>query len=221
MARTLAQFHTLVSNTINRGTTFDSVIPDYVRMAIRVLEREQSFEYMLREEVSFTITDGTRTYGASDFVSTGGIIKKINYWRIVDDNSDYHYIEQIDAMESVQVEEDRPSAFWTRVTPVATDVETIQLVTMEEPDEDYTTEISWYEYTVWATGYATIFPWLVNNAEDVLLAQTMLEMKERLRLDEKQLAGWQLIRSEGLSGLVTAETEKQNAGAVRMGYGWG
>ena len=211
---TRSAFHTLVSNEINRETIFDTVIPNYVQRALRFLERNYTFEYM-KSISNLTIVEDVRTYSVTGFTSSE--IKRINFWRMfatdaVSDSVFAKYIKKVDPQEVTQTANETPTDFYMNGIS--------NLVTVQTPAGTVTdAEIGWTEYTSTTTDYTTE-PWLITNAEDVMIAQTMLMMRGRLRLNQERVQAYKDMRDEGIRTLVRSENEHtQGAQEQEMAYG--
>lgn len=214
----LSDFHSEVSEAVGRGSIHDTLIVTYTRRAARWIERNYTLEYMKKFKDDLTISEDDRDILLTSFVSSNATLKRVLFWRIADDTDsdglpEYYYIEEVDPQDHAGLVEARPKTFWRNGST--------ELMLGQNPGEDYTSHIRWDEYTVWPTDTAEE-PWLLANADDVMLGQTMLMLGPRLRLDPARAALWKQLRDEGLRTLLLAEDELR-AGAVEssMRYGNG
>ena len=209
---TLTTFHALVSTEINRGTKFDSEIGNFVRNAAKFVESNHTLEYMKKFDATVDIAEDVRTVPISTLTSNE--IKKILFWRIVNSDATFSYIEKIEAEDLMTRADGKPSNFWI-------DGKT-NFILGSTPDQAYAdTEFGWVEYTAWPTATALgDEPWLVTNAESLMKAQTMLEMKTRLRLSATRKAEYKEARDEALKVLLDAQKELDEGAAVeQMAFG--
>ena len=213
---TLAEFHERVSETINRTDLFNAQIPNFVKLAARRIERRRTFQYMEKfNSSSLDLTEDTRSYAIS--LLTANQIKRINFWRIVNvttgsDNVTFSYIEKVKAADALARPKKKPSHFWLDGWD--------NFILLEIPDKAYdNTEMQWEEFTSWPTDMGQQ-PWLVTNAEDLLMAQTMLLMAPRLRMDEKSVNLWAGLGKDALDTIFTAEQETNIGAEVQqMSFG--
>ena len=196
---TLAVFHTLVSAEVNRGTDHDTAIISYTRRAARWIERNYSFSYMDNFATGSLAT--TRT------LSLPARLKKIDMFRIVDSDNEYSNLELIDPYQLDSTESGEPTAYWYNADT------TIYLD--KTPEETYSYEMQRVQYTSWPTDTSQS-PWLCENAEDALLAQTIVMMKALLKLDDKLVRDWEKLRDEGLRTLFLADQEMRQANRIEF-----
>ena len=213
---TLAEFHERVSEVINRGDKFDSQIPNFVKLAARRIERRRTFQYMEKfDATKLDLVEDTRSYAISTLTSNQ--IKRINFWRIVNvttgsDDVTFSYIEKVKAADILARPKGKPSHFWLDGWD--------NFVLGEIPDKAYDNpEMQWEEFTSWPTNMGQQ-PWLVDNAEDLLMAQTMLLMAPRLRMDDKSVLLWAGLGKDALDTVEAAEQETNIGAEVQqMSFG--
>ncbi len=214
---TLGEFHERVSEVINRADTFDSLIPNFVKLAARRIERRRNFQYMEKfDATKLDLAEDTRTYAIS--LLTSNQIKRINFWRIVNvttgsDDVTFSYIEKVKAADALGRPKEKPSHFWLDAWD--------NFILLEIPDKAYlNTEMQWEEYTSWPATDMGQQPWLITNAEDLMIAQTMLLMAPRLRMDEKSVNLWAGLGKDALETLFTSEQETNIGAEVQqMSFG--
>lgn len=187
----LADFHTLVSSEINKGTLFDDVIPDYTRRSARWLERNYDFKHMERF-VSFTV-DSSATEPRA--VSLPERCKSIEWLRIVNSDGSYTYLTQVDGSDVTGDDETTPTGYW---------LDGVEYFWFDNtPQEDLNMEMCYLQFTDWPTDTSQT-PWFVANAEDVLLGQTIIMMAPRMR-EPKLKAIYQEMRDEGLRTITLSD----------------
>lgn len=200
MAKDVAEFYDLVSAAINRGTTYDSIIPTYVARAVRFLEQNYSFEYMKVTDSDFYgLTAGERVYEQPEN------LKKIHLWRVIKANGKYLDLEKVDpadlgaTTDPTANESPVPSTFYLEGR--------LYMILNVEPDQDYNNAELWHEvFTDWSDVDAGDAPWLVVNAENLLLNQTVILMGTRLR-DPKLIALHTKEKEENLRVMSLSEEE--------------
>lgn len=203
----LGEFHSSVSAEINRGAAHDAAIPDAVRRAARWLERNYTFRYM---EIKTLIS-----YSAGiDYVDAFLIdkTKKIMDLAINDTDGTVDHLDQVEPIDLHEKETAKPTSWYLLQT--STYIWTNTVI-----DQAYTGYVHRAQYTTWPTSLATSGIWLIDNAEDVLLAQAMILLAPRMRAPELA-ALYGKMRDEGLRTLVMADEEQRSSGAVlQMNFG--
>jgi len=204
---TLGEFHDMVRLTLKKGTTLDNVFPSRVRQAVRWIERNFTFQYMKRigtvtldlaSEFPWAVETPSKTWKSIDLV------------RIVDGSSIYPLTMDPDYNQQLTFPTERPTRY------VLDGVERIMLNSM--PDKDYYIEVFWNQYTSWGVD-DNFTCWLLENAEDLLLYQSMLHMA--LYLSDDRMASTYLAgRDEALRTLMVEAQERTATGLndLRMGF---
>jgi len=191
---TLGELTTLVSSSIARGTSLDTQIPNFIRMAARWLERNHSFKYMERfGQFSFDISANE----PRRLSLPNSRVKKIEMARGVLTDGSFQKQKQIDPEELNSIQVGMPKSFWLDGVNC--------LVFDKTPDENYTEELKWIEFTSWPTD-AAAETWLLVHAEDLLLARTMLHMAPFMR-DQKLKTYWQELASTSLTTVLHTDAE--------------
>lgn len=190
----LSELHTLVSSAVARGTTLDATIPNFVRMAARWIERNRTYKYM--ERFGDFAFDTTADYPRRITFPTDRV-KRFNFLRGVNSDGSFQNQKQIDPQELNSIEEGMPKSFWMDGVNY--------LVFDKTPDEDYAEEIAWEEYTAWPTDDDSE-NWLLRNAEDLLLARTMMNLSPFLR-DKKVADYWTELFQSSLITVNLADDE--------------
>src|SRR5256885_7724016 len=93
----LSDFNTMVSNSLRRGTTLDSFIPQQVALAVQWLERNYTFKYM---ETFRLVT--VRTNGRV-LAMPGGLIKSWIFFRIINADGSYKYLIKAEGKDLTMV----------------------------------------------------------------------------------------------------------------------
>lgn len=195
----LETFHTLVRNSIARGTSMDDMIPLAVRQAVRWLERNYSLGYMHKFKTFTLLSSGA---DPRIVAMPHARVKAVKFLRLLLPTGQYAYLTQVMGQEVDSPEGDIPAGYW---------VEGERLWLDTPPKEDFPAELLWVEYTEWPT-VGTAEHWLLNHAEDVLLAQTVLQLGPQLR-DDKLMGLYKGLRDEGLRTLTLAEDERNQSNA--------
>lgn len=206
----LNTFHDLVSGVVNRGTRYNSNIIVATRQAVRWIERKQTLKFMDKfSTFSLSVDQADLTFASSR-------IKRVYFIRFPI-GGDFHYLNgQRSPKGFTSGQAGRPSEYWWERG-------TQRLVFSIPVDTAYDAEVMWAEYTTWPTDtspdFTSVFEhWLLDNAEDLLMAQTMLFMVPTLK-DPLVRQFWQPIRDEGLKTIEIAEDEfrhSDSAAAMRM-----
>ena len=194
---TLGVFHTMVSEACNKGTSLDSMIDDYTRMAARWIERNFNHKYMERC-VSFTID---YTVAQPRGIPLAGLgFKAMKSLQIADPTSTatgllLRTIPKVHRLDITEIDEGFAEGYW---------MDGYDYLWLDKtPLENYTAYMTYWQYTTWPT-LTTSEPWLLANAEDLMLAQTMLMLAPAARESEWATA-WRPIRDEALRTLSLAE----------------
>lgn len=175
MAVDVSEFYSRTSAMINRGTTYDSLLPQFTSMALRFLEQNYSLEYMLTTDEDFhKLQADVQEY---DFPEN---VKKIKLWRVTKSDGTFIDLEQVDPRDLGNTNDPDytgsmvPSSFYQKGRD--------SLVLNVAPTEAYNTvSLFYYEYTDWADVELGDSPWMVVNGESLLLAQTVIFLGPRLR----------------------------------------
>ena len=192
---TKAEFEQAIRDVCLRGNTLDAIIPVQIQNAINFIERRYSFRAMHKyTEVYLTLAK----------VGLPSRFKSIQFFRIWKAD-DWQYLTLSEPMTRSCV--DIPDRFWIRNDR--------ELQIWPEPDKAYEGEILYMAYTEWADGH-----WLLDRAQDVLFARTMLNMLPILRDDNQMVAHhWQAQFSDGLQLLVESEVEGEHSGDLELVMG--
>lgn len=205
---TLGSVHASVSRWLRRGNVFDADIPDLVRMAARSIERNYTLKYMERY-VSFVISSLGTEPRAINLPSKR--IKKIQSIRLPLENGKFFSLRLIDPRELHSNRTGMPEGYW---------LDGMDYIWFDNlPDKDYPAEMVYDEYTAWPTALDAT-NWLIENADDLLVAHTLTHFKVLARLppDARQEINEMVVRA--MNELVRADEELRGANlSVVMNYG--
>lgn len=211
---TLSEFHTMVGDEINKGTRYDSVISRFVRRAGRFIERNYNFLYMER----FAELDLDLSAANPRFIAFPSLLtKKINFVRYPtviggSDNQGYIYLQKVDPIDVTAIEpESNPRGYWQTGDETGSNF----LVLDQIGTDELTFEVHYIDFSIWPTA-STATHWLIDNAEDVLLAQTMRMMAPYANEPDWILA-YKSMWEEGIRTLTMVDEEARNAG-IADGY---
>lgn len=202
MPTTIADFHSLVAGSCNAGSSLDGVIPGRVRMAARFLERNLDFAYMRRWGELNIDADADEPHVVSLF---GYNFKAIDAVRIVnldvtpgsDDADRFTDLKLIDPRQRTTRRSESPSAYWLDgVTNLILDA---------RPNVDMVLELHYRAFTEWSASSGWTH-WLLQNAEDLLLAQSMMFIAI-YRRDMALYATYKAMRDDSMKTLQAAEEE--------------
>lgn len=203
----LGEFKTQISGNIRRSTSLDSRIPAFIRQAARWVERNRTLQYMKKlAEISIDpATADTPQY----IELTGTLIKSVIFFRWVAADGEYIYLKSEAPHKFTSLEKGTPRYYWLDGVS--------RIVLTTTPDEVLTGELQVARYSSWPTADASTH-WLMDNAEDVLEARTMMNVAKYTR-DPNLFATWKAILDDSLPGLYAAEEELQyqNAELVMEG----
>lgn len=187
----LGEFHSEVSSFLKRGTALDSVIPTFVRQAARFLERNYNFLYMERF-VETTVVAGDRY-----IILPSTRVKQVNFFRWRDGEGEFSYLRTVNPKDQLAWGDVRPSGYW-RDGSVGLVLDSVTDATLEG-------ELQIVEMTDWPTNPNSEH-WLIDNAEDVLLAQSMMIAATSQR-DTAMYQVYLNARNEGLKTIIDSDIE--------------
>lgn len=206
MALTVSDFHSLVSDEANRGTTLDGYIPSAVRRLVQFLERDYSYQYMHRFNL-LTVYANANQPRAVAFPND--YVKSIEFLRFRKSDGKYVKMLQIQPGEDIEWNDSSlPRAYWLDGTSY------LWLDSIGSDNLEF--EISYYEYTDWPSDTSQTH-WLLNHAEDVLLAGTMMFLGPYAR-EPEWMQTYKSIFDAGLLAMKQADVELQEGGGVPESY---
>jgi hypothetical protein len=188
----LGQFHSLVTAEVKRGNSLDNIIPLRVELAVKFLERNFSYGYMGRRiEVLLDPSVADPKH-----VALGADVKAVKWLRYTQPESgNYFYLTKEDAQLQVAA----GAGYATTYSLVGDD----SIVLDKTPTAIYTLEGEVFFYTDWSQD-ALAEHWILRNAPDLLLSQTMLGIGNYLR-DMQMIQHYRGARDEALKTSLLAE----------------
>lgn len=203
---TLAEFHTELKASLNRGAALDDYLAPFTARAVRWLERNSNFSYMRN---FYTMTMDTGATYPRTLQLPHKRVKKIEFFRIDrgDTADTYDYLIQIEPKDQLSYYTGKPVAYW-RINE-----EFLQLD--RTPDLDYECQLLWYEYTAFPSSNVggindNYEHWLMDYAGDALSAQTLILFATLLR-DHSMRQDYREVRDEALRTLLIEQEESDNA----------
>lgn len=193
----LGEFHTEVQGACGRGTALNAQIISATRRAAKWLERNCAYKYM--EQLGSLVFNPDAAL--PHVVTLPPRLRNITLARLVLSDGSYARLRKIDPRDCVSLDTARPSGYST--------VGYGQMVLDTKPDAAYFCELRWNAFTAWPTAL-TATNWLLENAEDALLGQTMMGMAVHMR-DQRMFAMYKLVRDEALHTLETTEGDYEES----------
>lgn len=195
---TLGEFHSTVRDSLARGTALDSKIIAYTRQAARWMERNKAYKYM--EKFGGIVLNSSATFPhVVDLPSP--TVRNISMFRIVGSDGVYSKLKNISPRDQTALDTAKPVGYYQ--------IGYTKLILDSKPDEDYICELLYNEFTPWPTDESAT-NWLLENAEDVLLAQT-LYMLAAFQRDVKLMTIYKNLRDEGLHTLETVDGDLEGS----------
>lgn len=209
----LADIHSRVSEEVKRGTKFDSsIIPSRVAQAVKWIERSHTFKHMERFK-AFTIDSDATTPRAISVPSGFKAFGEYGFLRILKSNNEFKFLTGIAPRQQTAIETATPEAFW---------MDGMDYFWLDNtPDEDYNAEISYVAYTTLPSDTSDS-AWILDNMEDLIIAESMLLLAPKLELSEKGIKLWSKNRDDGLRSAILADEETRRTSDTdsEMVYGW-
>jgi hypothetical protein len=193
----LGEFHAEIKASLARGDSLDAIIPGYTRRAALWMERNYTFQYMkqfLEVDIDPTLASTPR------YIELGpGAPKAIPMFRWVLGDGTYMPLTKVDPLRLDALEVSTPESYWLDGTR--------RIILSSTPGEVLHGELRIDRYTPWPAEL-TFTHWLLDRAEDVMLAQTLIMMSIHLR-DPRLRDNYKQMRDEGMLTLLNAEDELQ------------
>lgn len=203
MSITLADFYTMVSDELRRGTTLDSLIPSKVRQAVKWIEDLHTFKHMEVFDTPAIVTRG---------LSIPSGYKSMEFWRIVkDDGEGYRYLTLVSPKDVSKTTTDIPAAYWESADNY--------FYMDNTPDKSYASERSYIANTVLPTDTSQS-PFFINAFEALTLHQTCVMFGPRMR-DQAFAAAHLQRREELMKAAIDSDVERRQANEdanVRYGH---
>lgn len=194
MATDIAALIAEVKLEANRGSSLDSQIPKAIRRAAMTLEKNYSFLYM-QVRATLTVTTGTLAHR----LTLPARYKETDLLRIVAGMSgdDYVNLNKVHPQDQRNAEADEPCGYYLEARNY------IWLDCEIPPATTYSLEHWFYQFTDWPSDIAQS-PWLVVNAEELLIPATMLMLAPYARAPEWNTL-YQPVVTSTLKTLIDAE----------------
>lgn len=191
---TLSEFTALVKDEANKGSTLDAAIPARIQMAVTRLERRYTMKYM---EVfdTFTLSAAATDPRRHDLDVK---LKDIEFLRYTSTHGRYHYLMQANPADVLRDDQCHPTGFWLSGMSTLWFDNTVQ--------EDLPLEYLWSEYS---TQPLVDDHWLLVNAQDCLLAETMKVLSTRAR-EPSWLEKYDNMLTTSKADLFRADQELRN-----------
>ena len=212
----LGEVHTTVKGLVARGSTQDSLIPVFVKQAARWLERNYPLAYMDRYYV--VELGDTRFCSGRKVLLPSEEIRNFKFVRLNQDGV-LTYLNKVEPEDVSSLEAGLGiGAYWLDGRNY--------LWLNDAPDESTDLEMRLMQFTSWPLTYAagetwltaTNEFWLTVHADDLLIAQTMVQIGRSLR-DDKLVMTWKDLRNEALQTVLSADEEFTYSGAsMTMAY---
>lgn len=202
----LGEFHSLVSTSLRRGTTLDTVIPMYAKLSATWMERNYDFKYMEVFRL-LQLVSGDRTVN----LPTNKIVKGIDFIRLVNAPEDcgYTMLKKGNPKDFYGTLDAAPTGYWVSGTNT--------IVFNNTPDEDLSGEAIFLEFSDWPVANTGRHP-LLDIGTDVLLYQTLIHMSGYLR-DAEMVQAYKGLRDEAINTLLRSEDETRFKGeTLTMAY---
>lgn len=203
----LGEMQAAISDEINQGSRLDTYIPTYLRMAARMIERNYSFLYMDRfTELQVDVDASNPRFIAWPLEEGQSLLKSIGFLRYAA-NGKWNFLKPTDAnLIKAEESQDSPSYYWLTGSPDGQGY-----IVLDQPGTtDLTLEFMYKSYTKWPTA-STATSWLLNNAEDVLLAQSLILMSG-LADEPGWVSKYRPMWEMGIKTIMDADEELKNSG---------
>lgn len=209
---TKATFEADISAIINRGTRYDSYIEGYTARAIAFLERNYSFKYMERF-CEFTVSAGSNEPEVLPYPSR---LKEMSFMRFIKDDGEYHYIKQGDPQQFAF----SPTNVDLADLPTHYHIDADQRIWLNKRvTEDQSGELMYYQFTDWSDVESGDTHWLLDHAEDVLFAHTIIQMGPLLRMPDLMSIYREMLPELMKSLAIAQEANKQADRVEQAEYG--
>lgn len=208
---TLAQFYQLIRDEAKRGSSLDTVIPGKVRAALKLFEMIYTFKYMDRF-IDLTLPLAPVSGVPNQVVQPAGF-KKMQLWRIVNDDGRYSRITLVDSTDQDKLDSKKPSGYWQQGKSY--------FWLDSNPDRDYESEMFFTGFTqLPADGDDTTDVYPLTYYESVLVPATMVLLAPNMR-NESVMGLYGKTRDECMKAAIDDDVEeRQSARSESMQFGW-
>lgn len=204
---TISEIESTIRSAVARGNTVDTEISDALRRAHKWIEDNYTFQYMQRF-VKFTLNEGLAS------IPLPSNPKHFEWIRtkpsFTNDKRPLTYLVRIDPVEIKSTERGEPQGWW---------LDGNDFIRFDrEADQDYDLEMLYAQHTDFQNLGGSDATWLTENAEELLVAQTMLHLAPILR-DPQLQEMWAPQRDRAIQGLLRAQEQMEWEGSnLKMGY---
>jgi len=188
----LGEFHSIVSLSVKRGDTLDTVIPGLAKMACQWMERNYSFKYMEQVRV-LQVEQGIRTIP----LQSNQAVKKISFVRMISSTGEYTYLKRASPRDFTSVTVGESQGYWLAGNHT--------IVLENVPGEPLVGEALFDCYTEWPTEVSETHP-LLQTASDVMMYQVLMMLSAHMR-DGRVFEAYKILRDEALNTLTRSEDE--------------
>lgn len=196
---TFADLKTKVADYIKR-TDLTSVVPTFIQIAQRKIERQYNFKYM---EVRAT------TASSEAYLTLPARFKELIWFKVKDGNL-YYDLNHTAPAHALSLYPDIVSNTGIPAY-VATMTNQNEFLIRPTPDKSYTFDIYYYNYLAELSADGDT-NWLTNNAWELLLYGAMIEAELYMHNDER-VATWATLLSDAAAQLLKAEKLEQLSGS--------
>lgn len=195
---TFAELQTRVRGIVNLGTTADAFIPNALRDALRMVERQHDLQYMDRW-FSFTID---KDKPDPRLLALPGLVKAFRFIRIMQASGVFLYLPKVEPMDHASVGTGMPSGFYLDgVTNIVLD---------NTPTEDYAAELGVRLFTDQAALVDGSEHWLFENGADALCWGALYSLGPILR-DQVLMLMAKAMRDEAVRSVFLADEALRNS----------
>lgn len=208
---TLAEFHTIVKNELNKGSSLDSYIPDKVRQAAKFLEQNYNFSYMkVYQSFSLVYLDTA--------IDLPDRFKSIN-WIYLDytdaaqqAEDDFRFLKKVDGTDVTNITTNadisiaRPTGYWIDGN------ETIRFDAEIGDSAGVDGKIYYNRFSSWPASPYSSTPDILDAHELLLLYQTMIQFAPFIRNIELQQQ-YKQLRDDALAVATSSEKQAEYEGS--------
>lgn len=208
---TSAEFYDMVRETLNRGSTLNGVLPQFIQMSLRQIEQSYPFSFL------DWWADATLKKG-EQIINLPIKIRNMEFLRM-DENPDgdvpkWHYLSKMDDPKQTINRRGVPERYWINKRAC--------LVLDAIPERDWDIQIRAKRYTEFPAETSTEPHWALSEgtATTALWAYTMFILSQHIREDDPNLRqGYGQIYQQALNNLISEEAQfEANAAPTEMIY---
>jgi len=203
--QTVSSFLTVLRATVARGSSLDALLPSALHNALRYIEMNYNMKYMrLRTSISVLAASTNYTWTGDD--STNLKVVRDLYW-YGSDGTKYD-LRQVQPYEIESNTGSDPSGFYL-VPEQQTDGSINHQFYFDAPhSEARTLRLQAYTYRGWNGNEAATNVWLLNNAEQLVLARCMIQLAPVMR-DQAIMQMWATVFQDNLGAVLQAQDEME------------